>query len=254
MKRRYVALALYLSEWLDFQRLFPEAASYLRKKIATGATQVNNLVEELAAQPTDHGSQERYHGGSQGCRDGISKLFERRQRGQVAVLSALLIMIFVMLAAGLVDAYVLLEARNWGYQAAQQAALSGISNGRDWAALNPPPCTGGPPPIRLVESTAQSAAVSLLQQEMSLRGISGYSYDVRVLPDYGGGTVSGYPPLPTRLGAGRGNWSSDEPAVGVYLSFPVETFLLPFVGRPATVQVNVFASASVHQPSGACTP
>ena len=238
MKRRYVALVLYLSEWLDFQRLFPEAARYLRKKIAPGATQVDNLVKELAAQPADKD---------------IPRSFEQKQRGQVAVLSALLIMIFVMLAAGLVDAYTLQEARNWGYQAAQQAALAGVSQGRDWASLNPPPCTGGPAPIRLTSSTAQNAATTLLQQEMALRGISGYTYDVRVFPDYAGGSVSGYPPLATRLGAGRGNWSSGEPAVGVYLSFPVSTFLLSFVGRP-TVQVNVFASASVHQPEGACTP
>jgi len=44
-----------------------------------------------------------------------------------------------------------------------------------------------------------------------------------------------------------------EPAVGVYLSFPASTFLLSFVGRP-TVQIEVFASAAVHQPVGACAP
>ena len=238
MNRRYVALVLYLSEWLDFQRLFPEAAGYLRKKIAPSATQVDNLVKELAAQPGDKG---------------ISRLFEQKQRGQVAVLAALLIMVFVLLAAGLVDGYLLLEARNWGYQAAQQAALAGVSQGRDWDSLFPPPCVGEPAPIRLASSTAQDAATSLLQQEMDLRGVSSYSYDVRVLPDYNGGSISGYPPAAVRLGAGRGNWSSSEPAVGVYLSFPVSTFLLSFVGRP-TVQVSVFASAGVHQPDGACTP
>ena len=238
MNPRYVALVLYHSEWLEFQQMFPEAARYLRKKIATGSTEVDNLVKDLITTPSDCVS---------------PGLFRQKERGQVAVLGAVLIMLFILLAAAVVDVYALLEARNWGYQAAQQAALAGISNGRDWASLNPPPCTGGPAPIRLASSTAQSAAVNLLQQEMALRGISGYTYDVRALPDYNGGSIPGYPPLPIRLGAGRGNWSSGEPAVGVYLSFPVSTFLLSFVGRP-TVQINVFASAGVQQPEGACTP
>jgi len=176
-----------------------------------------------------------------------------RQHGQAAVLAVLLVMLFVLLASALVDAYTLLEARNWGYQAAQQAALAGVSQGRDWSSLATPPCSGGPAPIRLDQTTAGQAADDMLQQEMGLRGISDYSDDIRVLPGYAGGTVSGFPPIPVRLGAARGTWSSTEPAVGVYLSFPVSTFLLSFVGRP-TVQIEVFASAAVHQPLGACAP
>ena len=179
--------------------------------------------------------------------------FRRCERGQVAVQAVLLILLFFLLATALVDVYSMLEARNWGYQVAQQAALAGVSQGRDWNSLATPPCTGGPAPIGLVSSTARSGSINILQQEMTLRGISSYSYDVRVLPDYDGGTVSGYPPIPVRLGASRGRWSSAEPAVGVYLSFPVSTFLMSFVGRQ-TVQINVFASAGVHQPDGACTP
>ena len=180
-------------------------------------------------------------------------LFRPKERGQVAVLAVLLVMLFVLLASALVDAYSLLEARNWGYQAAQQAALAGVSQGRDWSSLASPPCTGGPAPIKLVSSTAQQAAATQLQQEMTLRGISNYSTDIRVLPAYTGGVISGFPPIPTRLGAARGTWGSTEPAVGIYLSFPVSTFLMSFVGRPM-VQIEVFASASVHQPEGACNP
>ncbi len=194
--------------------------------------------------PVSHGT---------GSRDTGTRKHGNTQRGQVAVIAVLLIMIFIMLAAGLVDAYAILEARNWGYQAAQQAALAGVSGGRDWSRLTPPPCTGGPPPIRLASGAAQNAAINLLQQEMTLRGVPNYAYDVRVLPDYGGGSISGFPPVPARLGAGRGAWSSSEPAVGVYLSFPVSTLLLSFVGR-SYVTVNVFASAAVKQPAGACSP
>ena len=181
------------------------------------------------------------------------RLLPSRQRGQVAAQAALLIMLFVLLASALVEAYTLLEARNWGYQAAQQAALAGVSKGRDWASVTSPPCTDGPAPISLAPAAAQNAASTLLEQELALRGVTGYSYDIRVLPDISGGAIAGFPPATVRLGNGRGSWTSAEPAVGVYLSFPVSTFLLSFVGRP-TVQIHVFASAGVVQPEGACIP
>ena len=175
------------------------------------------------------------------------------QRGQIAAGFVVLILLFFLLASALVDAYSLLEARNWGYQVAQQAALAGVSQGRDWSGLASPPCTGGPAPIQLDGGTAQTAATLFLKQEMNQRGIYFYSSDIRALPDYDGGTISDYPPVPVRLGQGRGNWNMSQPSVGVYLSFPVSTFLMSFVGRPI-VQINVFASASVHQPEGACVP
>ena len=180
-------------------------------------------------------------------------LMRAKERGQAAVLAVLLIMVFVLLASALVDGYALLEARNWGYEVAQQAAMAGVSQGRDWNALATPPCTGGPAPIRLVAANASSAAQDFLQREMTLRGISSYTYEIRVLPNYTGGSISGFPPSPTRLGGSRGSWTVSEPSVGVYVSFPARTFLMSFIGRP-TVQVNVFASASVHQPEGVCTP
>lgn len=181
------------------------------------------------------------------------RLFSRKERGQVAVQAVLLVLVFFLLASALVDANSLLEARNWGYQVAQQAALAGVSQGRDWSGLKSPLCTGGPVPIQLDEEAAKAAATFFLQQEMNQRGIYFYDSDIRILPNYDGGTISGYSPVPVRLGEGRGNWNAAQPSVGVYLSFPVATFLLSFVGRPI-VQINVFASASVHQPEGACIP
>ncbi len=181
------------------------------------------------------------------------KLFSGKESGQAAVLAVLLVMVFVLLASALVDGYSLLEARTWGYEAAQQAAMAGVSQGRDWNSLATPPCSGGPAPIRLVSSTAASVSTTFLNRELAQRGVPNAVYDVRVLPNYTGGSIAGFPPSPVRLGAGRGSWSTTEPSVGVYLSFPVTTFLMSFVGRP-TVQINVFASASVHQPTGACTP
>jgi len=183
----------------------------------------------------------------------VNRLWSTRQRGQVAVLAVLLVMLFFLLACVLVDGYELVEARNWGYQVVQQAALAGVSQGRDWSSLATPPCSGGPAPIQLDAEPAMAASENILRQEMALRDISGYSFSIHVLPGYSGGTVAGFPPIPVRLGAGRGSWSASEPSVGVYLSFPVSTFLMSFVGRP-TVWVEVFASASVHQPEGACVP
>ena len=174
---------------------------------------------------------------------------KKAESGQIAVLIVVLAMLFIGLAGALIDVYVLLEARNWGYQAAQQAALAGISRGRDWSGITSD--RGCLEPMTLNEGTARSEAESLLQKEMNLRGISDYDYDVRVLPDAVGGSVSGFPPQTVRLGEGRGAWSASEPSVGVYLSFPVGTFLMPFFGRPQ-VQIDVFAASSIHQPANVC--
>ena len=54
-------------------------------------------------------------------------------RGQILVLALIIIFLLFLTATALIDVYHLLEARNWGYQVAQQAALAGVSNGRDWA-------------------------------------------------------------------------------------------------------------------------
>ena len=180
--------------------------------------------------------------------------YRRSERGQVTVLGLLFLLNFVLLAAALVDIYTLFEARDWGYQVAQQASLAGVSIGRDWSTVTVPggSCVG-PGPVTLKIATAQNTAVDYVNREMALRGLSTYTYDVRVLPNYDGGSISGYPPRPVRLGSGLGNWSTDEPAVAVYLSFPVSTFLLSLVGRP-TVQLHTFASAAVGQPANVCPP
>ncbi len=176
-------------------------------------------------------------------------MVKKSESGQIAVLVVILAMLFIGLVGALVDVYVLLEARNWAYQAAQQAALVGVSKGREWSGITSD--RGCLEPMTLNEGTAHSEAESLLQKEMNLRGISDYNHEVRVLPDANGGSVSGFPPETVRLGESRGSWSMSEPSVGVYLSFPVQTFLMPFFGRPQ-VQIDVFAAGSIHQPANVC--
>ncbi len=148
--------------------------------------------------------------------------------------------VMIAVVGGLVDVYRLLEVRNWAYSVAQEAALTGASYGRDWSSLM---VSGG---IRSDPTSAQSKAESLVRSEMSYRGISNYSMDIRVLPDPGGGEIDGYPALPTRLGVGRGDWNSNEPAVGVYLTIPVNWLILDSLGL-VSKSVSVFASAGVAQ-------
>ena len=95
-------------------------------------------------------------------------------------------------------------------------------------------------------STAKNEAEQLVIAEMAARGITSYGMDVRVLPDITGGSVSGFPPRPVRLGSGLGSWSSSEPAVGVYLEVPVNWLMLDRI-NVVTKTVRVFAAAGVAQ-------
>lgn len=164
----------------------------------------------------------------------------RERRAQSAVWGLLTILIFIIIAAGLVDIYRLYAARNWAYTVAQEAALAGASRGRDWAYVS---ATGN---IRLTSTLATSQAQQIVIAEMNARGVLGYTADIQVLPDSAGGTITGYPPRPVRLGNGRGDWSTNEPAVGVYLTVPVDWLLLDRFGI-AGKSISVFASAGVVQ-------
>jgi hypothetical protein len=184
------------------------------------------------------------------------------RRGQILVLAVIFIFMFFLVATVLLDVYHIEEARNWGYRVAQQAAIAGtLGTGTTWTVYQPTvdPTAGPPTPypdgcidpvrIELNPTEAYDAAKAMLENEMAARGFSAadYLYDIQVLPNYDGGTVAGFPPNPVRLGSGRGNWSAENPAVGVYLEFDVHTFLMSVVGRP-TVSVHVFAAAEASEP------
>ena len=169
-----------------------------------------------------------------------------RESGQALILGLCMLLVFLALATALVDGYALVEARNWGYQVAQQAALAGVSAGRRWDSV----ADGC---MELDEDRSLETAVTVLESELGARGMSGTHYDVRILPEAFGGSLSGFPPQSVRLGGWHAAWTVDEPAVGVFLSFPIQTFLLSFFGRPS-IPIHVFASASVAQPAGGCLP
>ena len=162
------------------------------------------------------------------------------RKAQSVVWGFLAMLVFVAVAAGLVDIYRLYAARNWAYGVAQEAAMAGASRGRDWSSIS----SGGD--MRLNAVVAKEETQKLVVAEMSARGISQYILDVRVLPDPTGGSVAGYPLHPVRLGTGMGNWSSNEPAVGVYLEVPVNWLMLDLVNAQVKT-VRVFAAAGVAQ-------
>lgn len=162
------------------------------------------------------------------------------RRAQSAVWGFLAMMVFIAIASGLVDIYRLYAARNWAYIVAQEAAMAGASRGRDWSAV------AWDGQMRLNEAIAQDEAEKLVTAEMTARGITDFSMDVRVLPEPIGGTITGYPLSPVRIGGGLGDWSSDEPAVGVYLEVPVNWLLLDRLNISMKT-VRVFAAAGVAQ-------
>lgn len=162
------------------------------------------------------------------------------RKAQSAVWGLLSILVLVVLAGGLVDIYRLYAARNWAYSVAQEAALAGASRGRDWnTVLN----TGL---IQLDEAVASNSALTVITSAMQARGIPTYVVSIRVLSDPFGGTLPGFPPRPVRLGESLGDWSSNEPAVGVYLEVPVQWTILDLFGIDLKT-VRVFASAGVAQ-------
>jgi hypothetical protein len=162
------------------------------------------------------------------------------RRAQSAVWGVLAMLVFIAVAAGLVDIYRLYAARNWAYSVAQEAAMAGASRGRDWSSLT----SDGA--IRLDAANAKAEAEQIVQKEMAARGVTGYLADIRVLPEATGGSLAGFPPRPVRLGTGMGEWSSNEPAVGVYLEVPVSWLMLDMLNT-SLKSVHVFAAAGVAQ-------
>jgi hypothetical protein len=159
------------------------------------------------------------------------------QRGQAVVAALLLVMTAVLLAGGMVDVYRLQETRHWAYRAAEAAALNGAATGRDLSAIY---VVGQP---RVDPDVGYEAAEDALLDALARRGVVGATYRIEVLE--WGGTAAGFPPVPRADMWGASDWTSVEPAVGVYLAVPVDTFLLGLVSGNQPVTVHAFAAAGV---------
>ncbi len=170
-----------------------------------------------------------------------TRIWGRDETGQAAVASFVLTMILVLIAGGLVDVYRLQEARNWGYRAAEAAALAGATLGRDLAPLYDPAIEGP----RVDPVTGHIRAEEVLRESLDRRGVTDASYQIEVLE--WGGTMLGFPPVARADMWMASDWTSSEPAVGVYLEMPVETWLLGLVSGDKAVDVHVFAAAAVTE-------
>ena len=198
----------------------------------------------------------------------IRQLQTRKNHGQVLVLAVVIFFLFFAVATVLIDVYILFEARNWGYRAAQQAALAGASYSTtkwtflqptvDPAADTPTPYAGGclqPVQVELDPVEAETAAENILLSEMAARGLAypaDFDYEIEVHDLHDGGTTAAWPPYPVRLGISSADWQTDNPAVGVYISFHVDTFLLSALGITPG-DIHVFAAAEAAQPA-VCPP
>ncbi len=161
----------------------------------------------------------------------------RDTRGQIAVASALLVMILILVAGALVDVYRLQEARAWAYRAAEAAAVTGSATGRDLSTIY----TVGQP--RLDPGAGYTGAQKTLDAEIARRGATGVTYRIEV-SEWGGDEIAGFPPVPRADLWGQSTWQTTEPAVGVYVELPVETCLLGLT-QQGVVTVHAFAAAGI---------
>ena len=161
------------------------------------------------------------------------------ERGQAVVSGVLLVMILTLLAGGIVDVYRLQEARSWAYRAAEASALAGVTLGRDLSTVY---WAGRP---RVDPAVGFSTAEDVLLEALVRRGAVGAAYQVEVLE--WGGTVAGFPPLARADLWGVGDWTCEEPAVGVYVALPIETFVLGLAIGDRMVTVHAFAAAAVGE-------
>ena len=191
----------------------------------------------------------------------------KNEKGQVALLGILVIMVFVMLLIGMVDVYRLLEMRSWAYQASQRATADGVTTGiqinngvRLTSLGDATPCVGR---ITINTSTAESQATATMNAYLADRtsGFGGTTTLVVAARNDASNPVvftdhptRGYPdnPAKDRLLATVGTtWTASEPSVMVAGIIPVKTFLGSFVGIP-TIDITYFSVTSVHQPDNVC--
>ncbi len=191
----------------------------------------------------------------------------KEEKGQVALLGILIIMVFVMLFIGMTDVYRLLEMRSWAYQASQRAAADGVATGiqinnavRATSLGDVVPCVGS---VNLNATTAETQAKATMNSYLADRASSFGGTTTLVVAARNDSSspvvftdqpARGYPDNPARdrfLASVGTSWTATEPSVMVAGVIPVKTFLGAFVGLP-TVDITYFSVTSIHQPSNLC--
>ena len=198
----------------------------------------------------------------------IIKTIHRKEQGQISVAGIMLIMLLVILAIVAIDAYHIIEVRNWAYKASQRASAYGVTtgilleNGERITGSDPSPCVGRATlDIPVAESEASTIMVSYFNDRVSEFAGTPTLYvyarntpgDYVIYPDI---ITRGYPDNPARdrfLNATSNVWTVYEPSVAVAGIIPVETFIGSFVGMD-TINITFFSATSVRQPVNACAP
>jgi hypothetical protein len=162
------------------------------------------------------------------------------ERGNAAIAGLFFTLILMVLAAVIVDVYRLQDTRTFAYSAANDAALRGVSFGRDWNRFT---STGE---MYIDPDIATESAQSALEGVMQARGITNYRYQIGVMPNPGGGTANLTAPCVARASLWDfTTWTETKPAVGVCVQVQVPTILFGLVNGNQPITVNAFAAAGV---------
>ncbi len=164
-------------------------------------------------------------------------------RGYAVVWGLLLTSLFILMAGAVYDVYMAYHYRTWGYEVVSEAARRGVIEGAEW----PPQNFYFTGELHLQPNEASTKAASFLKDALSRRGITDYSYDIRVLPT-GGGTVPNFPPVLRAAQDGQ-YMHLNGPGVGVYLEFSYPTVWLGVLSR-GEYRIHVFAAAEMREVVG----
>lgn len=170
------------------------------------------------------------------------RTWQRDARGNASIAGLFLVLIVSVLAGALVDVYRLQDVRTFAYSVANDAALRGVSRGRDWAQFT---ATGE---MSLDPYRATDTAQETLEVLMAARGLPQFQYQIGVIPDPAGGSFTLPPACVARASLwGSTTWTETRPAVGVCLQIGVPTILFGLVNGGQPITVNAFAAAGVSE-------
>lgn len=167
--------------------------------------------------------------------------FLRSEQGNASIAGILFALILLALAAAIVDIYRIQDIRTFAYGAANDAALVGVSHGRDWNAFT---ATGQ---MSLNPIVAHASARNVLGDLMARRGLHTYTYQIEVLTNPNDVALD-FPPVPRAslfCPSGPCAWTENRPAVGVYVAATIPTILFGIINGNRPIVVHVFVAAKV---------
>ncbi len=162
------------------------------------------------------------------------------EQGNASIAGLFFTLILMVLAAAIEDIYRIQDTRTFAYSAANDAALRGVSFGRDWNRYM------NEGTMSLDPYVATDATQNALENVMAARGIVNFRYQIGVIPNPGGGTFN--LPAPCVAHASQWDttmWTETRPAVGVCVQIPVPTILFGLINGNQPITVNAFAAAGV---------